>query len=62
MNNLMNFPYRSLRLDTTGLPLEWIDFKEAAKLYSVGDVVYTLGDHLYTIRGGINAKSVSEVK
>ena len=57
MNNLTNFPYRSLRIDTTGLPLEWIDFKEAAKLYSVGDVVYTLGDHLYTIRGGINAKS-----
>ena len=57
MNNLVNFPYRSLRIDTTGLPLEWIDFKEAAKIYSVGDVVYTLGDHLYTIRGGVNAKS-----
>ena len=57
MNKLMNFPYRSLRIDSTGLPLEWIDFKEAAKIYSVGDVVYTLGDHLYTIRGGVNAKS-----
>ena len=57
MNKLPNFPYRSLRIDATGLPLEWIDFKEAAKLYSVGDVVYTLGDDLYTIRGGINAKS-----
>ena len=57
MNNLMNFPHRTLRIDTTGLPLEWIDFKEAAKLYSVGDVVYTLGDNLYSIRGGINAKS-----
>ena len=53
----MNFPYRSLRIDSTGLPLEWIDFKEAAKIYSVGDVVYTLGDHLYTIIGGVNAKS-----
>ena len=53
----MNFPYRSLRIDSTGLPLEWIDFKEAAKIYSVGDVVYTLGDRLYTIRGGVNAKS-----
>ena len=49
MNKLPNFPYRSLRIDATGLPLEWIDFKEAAKLYSVGDVVYTLGDDLYTI-------------
>ena len=57
MNKLMNFPYRSLRIDSTGRPLEWIDFKEAAKIYSVGDVVYTLGDHLYTIRGGVNAKS-----
>ena len=57
MNNLSNFPYRSLRIDATGLPLEWIDFREAAKLYSVGDVLYTLGEELYTIRGGINAKS-----
>ena len=57
MNKLMNFPYRSLRIDSAGLPLEWRDFMEAAKIYSVGDVVYTLGDHLYTIRGGVNAKS-----
>ena len=57
MQDLLNFPYRSLRIDSTGLPLEWIDFRVAAKLYSVGDVIYTLGDHLYTIRGGVNSKS-----
>jgi len=57
MSKTSNFPYRSLRIDATGLPLEWIDFREAAKLYSVGDVLYTLGEELYTIRGGINAKS-----
>ena len=56
----MNFPYRSLRIDSTGLPLEWIDFKEAAKIYSVGDVVYTLGDHLYTIRGESMLSQVRE--
>lgn len=57
MQDLLNFPYRSLRIDSAGLPLEWIDFRVAAKLYSVGDVIYTLGDHLYTIRGGVNSKS-----
>ena len=57
MQDLLNFPYRSLRIDSTGLPLEWIDFRVAAKLYSVGDVIYTLGEHLYTIRGGVNSKS-----
>ena len=57
MEQLINFPHRTLRIDSTGLPLEWIDFREAAKLYSVGDVIYTLGDHLYTIKGGVNAKS-----
>ncbi len=49
--------HQTLRVDTTGLPLEWVDYKEAAKLYAVDQVVYTLGNNLYTIYGGINAVS-----
>tara|TARA_B100000029_G_scaffold290408_1_gene284044 strand:+ start:256 stop:873 length:618 start_codon:yes stop_codon:yes gene_type:complete len=53
---MSNF-HQTLRVDTTGLPLEWVDYKEAAKLYAVDQVVYTLGKNLYTIYGGINSIS-----
>ena len=53
---MVNF-HQSLRIDTTGLPLEWINYKDAAKLYAVEQVVYTLGNELYTINGGVNAVS-----
>jgi hypothetical protein len=33
--------HQSLRIDTTGLPLEWIDYRDATKLYAVEQVVYT---------------------
>jgi 5-methylcytosine-specific restriction endonuclease McrA len=44
-----------LRTDVSGMPLEWIGFQEAAKLYYLEHVVYSLGSHLYTIHGGISA-------
>jgi len=53
----MSYYNQSLRIDTTGLPLEWVDYKEAVKLYAVDQVVYTLGNDLYTIYGGINSVS-----
>ena len=46
-----------LRTDISGMPLEWIGFQEAAKLYSLEQVIYSLGTHLYTVHGGINAHS-----
>ena len=39
----------ALRIDTTGLPLEWIDYKDAVRLYAVDQVVYTLGADIYTV-------------
>ena len=45
----------ALRIDTTGLPLEWIDYKDAVRLYAVDQVVYTLGADIYTVFGGINS-------
>ncbi|MEE2766969.1 MAG: HNH endonuclease [Pseudomonadota bacterium] len=44
-----------LRTDASGMPLEWIGYQEAAKLYYLDQVVYSLGTLLYTMHGGINA-------
>jgi 5-methylcytosine-specific restriction endonuclease McrA len=46
-----------LRTDASGMPLEWIGYQEAAKLYHLGEVAYSCGTHLYTLHGGVNAKS-----
>jgi 5-methylcytosine-specific restriction endonuclease McrA len=46
-----------LRTDVSGMPLEWIDYQEAVRLYHLGQVAYTCGTLLYRIRGGINALS-----
>ena len=47
------------------MPLEWIDFKEAVRVYHLGQVAYTCGVPLYRIRGGYNAitgrRSVVEI-
>ena len=56
---------RVLRTDISGMPLEWIDFQEAVRLYHLEQVAYTCGTLLYEIRGGINAmtgrRSIVEV-
>lgn len=46
-----------LRTDASGMPLEWIDYQEAARLYHLDQVAYTCGTPLYLLRGGINAKT-----
>lgn len=46
-----------LRTDASGMPLEWIGYQEAAKLYHLGQVAYACGASLYILRGGINAKT-----
>lgn len=44
-----------LRIDVSGIPLEWIDFRDAVRLYCTDQVAYSLGTGLYRIHGGINA-------
>lgn len=44
-----------LRTDAAGMPIEWINYREAVKLHFLGQVAYTLGQTLFTIHGGINA-------
>lgn len=44
-----------LRTDVAGMPLEWIDYREAARLYHTEQVAYACGTLLYRIRGGYSA-------
>lgn len=37
------------------MPLEWVDYRVAARLYFLGQVAYSCGDPLFLLRGGINA-------
>lgn len=46
-----------LRTDASGMPLEWIDYRQAVKLHALDMVAYTLGSPILTIRGGVNAGS-----
>lgn len=39
------------------MPMEWVNFQDAARLYHLGQVAYTCGELLYRIHGGINAYS-----
>lgn len=44
-----------LRTDVAGMPLEWIDYRDAASLYYLGQVAYSCGSPLFRVRGGICA-------
>ena len=44
-----------LRTDASGMPLEWIDYRNAARLFYSGLVAYTCGSPLYTVHGGFNS-------
>jgi 5-methylcytosine-specific restriction endonuclease McrA len=46
-----------LRTDASGMPLEWIGFREAVRLYHLEQVAYTCGTLLYCIHGGISANT-----
>lgn len=46
-----------LRTDISGMPLEWIHFQTAVKLYSTNQVAYVCGQPLLRVHGGINARS-----
>lgn len=51
----MDLRQQVLRTDVAGLPLEWIGYKEAVRLYALGQVAYILGSTVYRLRGGVNA-------
>jgi 5-methylcytosine-specific restriction endonuclease McrA len=52
-----DFSLQVLRTDVAGMPLEWIDYQNAVRLYHTEQVAYSCGTLLYRVRGGINAIS-----
>ena len=52
-----SFAQDVLRTDIAGMPLEWIDYKEAGALYYAGQVAYACGSSIYTLRGGFSART-----
>lgn len=44
-----------LRATVSGMPLEWIDYREAARLYAQGQVAWSCGSPLHRLRGGTSA-------
>lgn len=46
-----------LRTDVSGMPLEWIDYREAARLYHQEQVAYTCGSVLFRLHGGTSART-----
>jgi len=48
---------RVLRTDVAGMPIEWIGFEEAVRLHCLEQILYPMGSVLYTVHGGINARS-----
>jgi 5-methylcytosine-specific restriction endonuclease McrA len=46
-----------LRTDVSGMPLEWVDYQDAVRLYFAEQVAYTCGRELYEIHGGHSAET-----
>lgn len=46
-----------LRTDLAGMPLEWVSYQAAARLYFLGQVAYSCGNPMILLRGGINART-----
>lgn len=62
---MYNLEQQVLRTDVSGMPLEWINYRDAVRLYHLEEVAYSCGVLLYRVRGGFNAvtglRSVVEV-
>lgn len=46
-----------LRLDVAGQPVKWIDWQEAANIYSRGCVAWTAGENSFQLHGGFSRHS-----
>ncbi|HLU61599.1 MAG TPA: HNH endonuclease [Gammaproteobacteria bacterium] len=54
---MIDLSQQVLRTDISGMPLEWIDYQDAVKLYFADHVAYACGSELYRIRGGTCART-----
>ena len=55
MIKLSSLNQQILRTDVSGMPLEWVTYQDAVRLYFNDQIAYTCGSNIMTIRGGINA-------
>jgi 5-methylcytosine-specific restriction endonuclease McrA len=46
-----------LRTDVSGMPIEWVDYRCAVRLYHTEQVAYECGGPLFRLRGGMNART-----
>jgi 5-methylcytosine-specific restriction endonuclease McrA len=44
-----------LRTDVAGMPLEWVNYRQAVRLYCLEQVAYAFGTPIMRVRGGINS-------
>lgn len=51
----MDLHHQILRVDPSGMPLDWVNYQEAVKLYFLDKVLYSCGKPLYRLRGGVNS-------
>lgn len=54
---MVSLSQQVLRTDVAGMPLEWVDYREAVRLYHTEQVAYACGSALYVLRGGFNART-----
>lgn len=50
-----NLNQQILRTDVAGMPLEWVDYRDAVRLYHTQQVAYECGRPLMRLHGGIRA-------
>lgn len=49
--------HQVLRTDASGMPLEWVNYQDAVRLYHLGQVAYACGSLLYRVHGGVCART-----
>jgi 5-methylcytosine-specific restriction endonuclease McrA len=54
---MLDLSHQVLRTDVSGMPLEWVGYQDAVRLYHLEQVAYTCGTLLYRVHGGICAKT-----
>lgn len=52
-----DFSQQVLRTDAAGMPIDWVSYKEAVRCYHSGQVLYSCGNVLYKVRGGISSQT-----
>ena len=54
---MLDLQQQILRTDLSGMPLKWIDYRDAVRLHFLDQIAYSCGRVLYRIHGGINART-----